>query len=1014
MLKQDSMKSYTHPLRVAGNFLILFLVIHLSAQGQCPPAPPNITIPCGGSTTLAASPNFTTYQVINTLCSPVAIAGTNAFPTACDDCVTGSIPIGFPFNFFGNIYSNCEISSNGLVGFGGMTFAGFTPFTIPAGGLPDNYIAGIMCDIDIRCGGTITYQTIGVAPNRRFVISYNNVASYGGGLACTGIGTASFQIILNEDNTFNVIISNYPANWNSTTSGVLATSGAENFNGAYAYPVPGRNAQDFRGIVPGNQDCRLFTPTTCAFQRWQVAGATVSGTASYTVSPSITTTYTALWSCGGTTCSTTTTVTVPTSPITTSAAVCQGGTGTLTAAASCGTAGTPIAIGSTFNSSELTYSSPTWNRNGTGTICNGVAGGDNIYEALPFTVNIAGTYVLDMCSGFDSHASLYQNAFNGANPCGTPSNFIIANDDDGNVCSSLDPRITANLVPGVTYYLVSTSFGINTLGAFSWQFTSGPAGSTLNAGGASGVMQWYTAPTGGTPIAAGSPFNPVGVVGSGLINTNTPGTYTYYAACSSSPTCRTATNFVITTNSTPPTSITGTGVFCNGTNATLGITGGTLVGAANWEWFSGSCGGTALGTGATLPVTPTVSTNYFVRASSSGGCPASACTSGTITLPPAGTALANNNESATCVVNQNGYVHFYHSSGRLICSINSQGQNLGNVTVTAYTGAPVDMPACNFPSMITTALGRHWVITPQNQPVTAINVALHFDQSEFTTLSTQANGNTNPFDNVSVIGDLLLSKYSGPLNVDGLALNNCTSAGGSGGTTTHLQAINGNTSTMLPGFSATARFTRHDIISCSEFWLNGMSNLSPLATELVEMSGECRDNGSVEINWTTASENNCFSYVLNRYSLGNGYWEEIYNIDCAVYSQENKYYSFIDQDRKYDLTSYQLVEEDLNGVKKILQTIQVSCESSNERLIIYPNPAQNYFSIQIENDSKMKEAKIWITELSGKIIESKSVSIFNGTTMIPFSTIDYSEGTYLVFVQQNDEQSTPLKLVVTK
>jgi hypothetical protein len=51
-----------------------------------------------------------------------------------------------------------------------------------------------------------------------------------------------------------------------------------------------------------------------------------------------------------------------------------------------------------------------------------------------------------------------------------------------------------------------------------------------------GQIEWYTAASGGSPIGTGTPFNPVGVAGSGLANTNTPGTYTYYAACSANPT----------------------------------------------------------------------------------------------------------------------------------------------------------------------------------------------------------------------------------------------------------------------------------------------------------------------------------------------------------------------------------------------------------------------------------------------------------------------------------------------
>ena len=83
-----------------------------------------------------------------------------------------------------------------------------------------------------------------------------------------------------------------------------------------------------------------------------------------------------------------------------------------------------------------------------------------------------------------------------------------------------------------------------------------------------GVLQWYTASTSGTLLGTGSPFNPVGVAGSGLTDTETPGTYTYYAACSTNPDCRTATDFVI--NNCIFTDVTGT---CTGSATTTGVNG---------------------------------------------------------------------------------------------------------------------------------------------------------------------------------------------------------------------------------------------------------------------------------------------------------------------------------------------------------------------------------------------------------------------------------------------------------
>jgi len=36
--------------------------------------------------------------------------------------------------------------------------------------------------------------------------------------------------------------------------------------------------------------------------------------------------------------------------------------------------------------------------------------------------------------------------------------------------------------------------------------------------------------------------------------------------------------------------------------------------AANWYWYSGSCGGASEGNGSTIITAPTVTTDYYVRA----------------------------------------------------------------------------------------------------------------------------------------------------------------------------------------------------------------------------------------------------------------------------------------------------------------------------------------------------------------------------------------------------------------
>ncbi|MFT3793888.1 MopE-related protein [Flavobacterium sp.] len=96
-----------------------------------------------------------------------------------------------------------------------------------------------------------------------------------------------------------------------------------------------------------------------------------------------------------------------------------------------------------------------------------------------------------------------------------------------------------------------------------------------------GQLEWYTVSSGGTAIGTGSSFNPVGVVNSGLADTNTPGITTYYVECTSVAGCRTAVNYVI--NALPTVNFTGLAAsYCEDASAvtlTGNHAGGTFSGA---------------------------------------------------------------------------------------------------------------------------------------------------------------------------------------------------------------------------------------------------------------------------------------------------------------------------------------------------------------------------------------------------------------------------------------------------
>ena len=183
-----------------------------------------------------------------------------------------------------------------------------------------------------------------------------------------------------------------------------------------------------------------------------------------------------------------------------------------------------------------TIGAPTYNRpqvmNQGGTCANSGVGTAVPFSSHTFIAPISGAYEFSSCGGatFDTFLALYEGTFNPTGLCA--GNTLVESSDD--VCGA-QSTITCNLVGGTLYTLVFSGFG-NT--------DSGPYTITSTTPGLLALVEWYTAPTGGTMIGSGSPFNPVGVTGSGLANTNTVGTTTFYSQFPGEI-CRTAADFIV-------------------------------------------------------------------------------------------------------------------------------------------------------------------------------------------------------------------------------------------------------------------------------------------------------------------------------------------------------------------------------------------------------------------------------------------------------------------------------------
>jgi hypothetical protein len=126
---------------------------------------------------------------------------------------------------------------------------------------------------------------------------------------------------------------------------------------------------------------------------------------------------------------------------------------------------------------------------------------------------------------------------------GTPLNGHASGATSFNYVNTVTSGITTNTASNVLNLIFINEFDDCT-GSNETELGAFPKTVTVTYTYVTSTLNWFATATGGSSIGTGTPFNPVGVSGSGLTNTNTPGVYTYYAACGIND-CRTPASIKI-------------------------------------------------------------------------------------------------------------------------------------------------------------------------------------------------------------------------------------------------------------------------------------------------------------------------------------------------------------------------------------------------------------------------------------------------------------------------------------
>ncbi|MCX4241523.1 hypothetical protein [Paraliomyxa miuraensis] len=155
-------------------------------------------------------------------CDDISASGTNAF---LDDDDEVGVPMGFTFTFYGVPFTQATIASNGAIYFNSTDYLDYLNVCMPGDTFSPvtNYIlAPFWTDLDPSSAGAVRYQTLGAAPNQRFVVQWD-VPFYGGSVADLIRVQAMFQ----QDGSIQVCYPDTISVGDPGNSGAGATSGVQ-------------------------------------------------------------------------------------------------------------------------------------------------------------------------------------------------------------------------------------------------------------------------------------------------------------------------------------------------------------------------------------------------------------------------------------------------------------------------------------------------------------------------------------------------------------------------------------------------------------------------------------------------------------------------------------------------------------------------------------------------------------------------------------------------------------------
>lgn len=167
------------------------------------------------------------------------------------------------------------------------------------------------------------------------------------------------------------------------------------------------------------------------------------------------------------------------------------------------------------------------------------------------------------------------------------------------------------------------------------------------------------------------------------------------------------------------------------------------------------------------------------------------------------------------------------------------------------------------------------------------------------------------------------------------------------------------------------------------------------------------DDYKVQLDWTTASENNSKAFVVEK-SEDNQIFHQVGLVKAIGNSSTDRKYSFTDAvpTTLNQPVLYRLKLVDVNGSAKYSKTLQVVVKGKAVLVLsLSPVPARDFVEAKITSD-KAVSTEAFIVGMDGKIVGRQQISLQKGNNTYKFNLPALQRGVYLFKLQVEGSAQT--------